>query len=143
MSIIRWEPFREMERFFEDDLSLIPSKLSRVGWDLAVDLYEEKDNFIAEMNLPGVDPDKIEITIEGDHLRITGERLEEMETREKNYYSKEIRRGSFERTVRLPGHVKAEGTEAEYEAGVLKVTLPKLERAEVKAVKVKAKAEVK
>lgn len=121
MSLIKWEPLGDIDRFFNFDFPVMP----RFGFDFAVDMYEEKGQVIAEMNLPGVDPDKLNLAIEHDILRVTGSREETQETKKKNYYSKEISRGSFERTVRLPGEVEGSRTEAEYKNGVLKVTMPK------------------
>ena len=124
MSLIKWEPFGGLDRFFED----LPSELfSRAGFDLAVDVYEEKGNIVARMNLPGVDPEKVEVNVENGYLRISGSREEEKEEKGKHYYSREIRKGSFERAVRLPGDVDEGKAGAEYENGVLTTTLPKRE----------------
>ena len=106
---------------------------------MAVDLYEDGNNIIAEMSLPGVDAEKVDVTVEGNYLRVAGSREEETETKEKQFYSKEIRRGSFERAVRLPEPVQEQGVEAEYENGVLKVTLPKLGEEKKEKVKVTIK----
>lgn len=123
MAIIRWEPFRDLERIFEDGFGGIP--FSQMSMDLAVDVYEKDNTVVAEMSLPGIDPDNLDISVEDDLLRVTGSREEEQETKEKQYYSKEIRRGAFERTVRLPAQVEADAAEAEYKDGVLRITLPK------------------
>ncbi|HEY4492379.1 MAG TPA: Hsp20/alpha crystallin family protein [Acidobacteriota bacterium] len=130
MNLLRWEPFaplKEMEKFF-DEFSFMPVlPKAKIGWDLAVDLYEDKDNLIAEMNLPGINPEKIEITFQNGGLKIAAAREEIKETKEKQFYSKEIRRGSFERFVQLPCEVKKEKTEAQFKNGVLKITIPKKE----------------
>src|SRR3989344_5817194 len=98
MPVIKWEPFNELERLYEQRqyISMFP----KLGWDLAVDLFEEGGNAIAKMNLPGVKPEELDITIEEDTLTVSGTRQEEKETEKKDYYSKEIKRGSFSRTVR-------------------------------------------
>jgi HSP20 family protein len=136
MPIIKWEPFRDIEKFFEEDF-LFPS-FSRIGWDLAVDVYEEGGNVVAEMNLPGVDPEKVEILIKDDHLKISGSRDEKKEIKGENYYRREIKRGNFERVVKLPTAVKADKAEAEYKDGILKVIIPK-EEEKVGKVKIKVK----
>jgi HSP20 family protein len=133
MNIVTWKPFAELDRFFDDRASLA---LPRFGGDLAVDLYEENGNVIAKMNLPGVKPDELDITLENDTLVITGRREEEKKTEEKDYYHKEIRRGSFSRSVSLPKSVNAEATEARYDGGVLVVTMPIVKGAEEKATKI-------
>lgn len=132
MQLIKWEPFGEIDRFFEDFPS--PPKL---GWDLAVDVYEKDNNIIAEMNLPGIDPNNIDVSVEDDHLRISGSREESKEEKKKHYFSKEIRRGSFERIVRLPGDVQKNKVSAEYKNGELRITLPKAAGTKTNKVKVR------
>lgn len=136
MALIKWEPFGEIDRFFED----LPSAVfPKMGWDLAVDIYEKDGNLMAEMNLPGVDPDKIDVSVEGNHLRISGSREESKEEKQKQYYSKEIRRGSFERLVRLPTEVQKDKVSAEYKNGELLVMMPKAVLSKQGKVPVKVK----
>ncbi len=136
MAMVRWEPFKEMEKWFEEEFPIIPMFAApRMGLDLAVDVFEEKDNVIAEMNLPGVNPEKIEISFHDGLLKITGSREEEKESKEKNFYCKEIKRGVFERLVRLPVEVKTEKADAQYKKGVLRIVMPKKE--EIKTEKVR------
>ena len=135
MAIVKWEPFGELDRFFDD----FPSVGMGLPGDMAVDLYEDGNNIIAEMNIPGIEPDKVDVTVEGNYLRICGTRSEEKERKEKQFYSKEIRRGSFERALRLPSSVHEEKVEAEYKDGVLRITLPKLEEKKAGKVKVVVK----
>jgi HSP20 family protein len=135
-NIVQWKPFSELDRFIDD--SLFPA-FPKLGLDLAIDLYEEKGNVIAKMSLPGVDATELDIAIDGDVLTITGNREEELETNEKDYYSKEIRRGSFSRSVSLPSSVDASKAEASYKDGVLAVTMPTIPGQKEKVVKVKVK----
>lgn len=135
MPIIKWEPLEEIERFLGEGIPVFSSL--RFGWDLAVDLYEEAGNIVAEMNLPGIDPEKVSITVEGNFLRISGEREEKKEKEEKNFYSREIRRGSFERLMRLPQAVVEDKVTATYRNGVLKVVLPQKAKTEEKKVAIK------
>lgn len=139
MAIIKWEPFGEIDRFFND----FPAQnFVKFGRDMAVDLYEEGENLIAEMSVPGVDPEKIDISIEGNYLRITGTREEEKDLpaqageKGKQFYSKEISRGSFERTLRLPLAVDEGKVEAEHKDGVLKITMPKTGEKKKEKIKV-------
>ena len=117
---------------------MLPS-FPKLGWELAVDLYEEKGNVVAKMSLPGVKEEELDIEIDEDMLTISGRREEEKEVDKKDYYSKEIRRGSFSRSVSLPKLVDAEKAEAKYENGVLIVTIPAIAGAKEKAVKIKIK----
>lgn len=133
MSLIKWEPFSEIDRLVDE--RFFPS-LPKLGWDLAVDVYEEKGNVIAKMSLPGIKPKEVDVSIEGDELTVSGRREEEKETKDKEYYSKEIRRGSFSRTTTLPTTVEADKATAQFEDGVLVVTMPAVADAKEKAVKV-------
>ncbi len=137
MQIIKWEPFREIDRFFDDRFFQPFTTLPKLGFDLAVDVYEEKGNVVAKMSLPGIRPEDLDVSLEDDTLTIAGKREEEKETEKKDYYSKEIRRGSFSRTVSLPKSVDAGKTEAKYENGELVVTMPVVASTKEKAVKVK------
>lgn len=133
---MKWQPFKDVERVFEEDfMPLLPSP--RIGWDLAVDLYEENGKIVAEMNLPGIDPGKLEITAHDGHLRVAGSRDEEKETRTRNYYCKEIKRGTFERTVQLPARVKQDQAEAQYKNGTLRILMPKIEEEKTGKIHIK------
>lgn len=137
MALVKWEPFGEFDRFFSDLPAL---NMSQVGMgDMAVDLYVDGGNLVAEMSVPGIEADKIDVSIEGNYLRITGRREEEKENKTKQFYSKEIHRGSFERALRLPAPVNEGKVTAEYKDGVLRITLPKLEEKRVGKVKVVVK----
>ena len=138
MALRRWEPFKNIERMFEEDF--LPLTMSKLGWDLAVDVYEEGNNVIAEMNLPGINPDNINIVVEDEgRLRISGTREEKTEEKGKSFFSQEIRRGSFDRAVVLPCAVTSKAATAEYENGVLKVAVPKKPEARTDKIKIKVK----
>ena len=77
------------------------------------------------MNVPGVAADNIKVRVDDNHLHISGERKQKEEVKEKNYYHKEIRYGSFERTVSLPCAVNASSMTKKLENGVLTIMLPK------------------
>jgi HSP20 family protein len=129
--MIKWRPFHHLEDLFHDHHS------RSAQWDLAVDVYEENDNVIAKMNIPGIDPDKINIDVEDNHLHVSGERKEEKEVNEKNYYHKEIRRGSFERIVPLPCAINKQKVSAEMHEGVLRIVMPKINAQEHAAKRIK------
>jgi HSP20 family protein len=136
MNLVKWEPFKEMERFFAEDFFPFLPTTQKIGFDLAVDVYEEKGNVIVEMNLHGIDPEKVEITVHNEYVKVFGKREEEKETKEKDFYTKEIRRGTFERLVKLPAKVKTVKAEAKYKNGTLKIVLPKLELEKEEKIKV-------
>ena len=124
MAIIKWrplfEPFEEMEKFMEEWKGP-----GIKGFTPAIDVYETKDDVVVETPLAGIDPKDVEISIENDVLTIKGEAKKESEVEEKNYYRKEVRSGSFFRSVALPSHVLADDAKAEYANGVLKISIPK------------------
>lgn len=136
MSLIKWEPFDEIDSLFRDFGILTHARNNHIGFDLGVDVSEKGNNIIAEMNLPGVEPKNIDVLVEDAHLRISGRREESKEDKNKHYYSKEIRRGSFERVVPLPQAVRKNEVVAEFKNGTLKVTLPKLELESSEKVKI-------
>lgn len=131
MAIIRWGPFR-MEDFPE-------FRLPRFGNDLAVDVYEKDKNVVAEIQLPGVNPEEIEVEISDDFVRVIGSREEVREEDKENYYYQEISRGNFERNFRLPTKVNAENATAEFDDGILKIVMPKIEEKKGKKLKVAPK----
>jgi len=102
-----------------------------------VDVYQEDGDIIAKMSLPGVQFEKIEVSIEDNLLTVSGQRKEEKETDKKDYYSKEIRRGSFYRTVQLPVEVDVAKAEAHCKDGLLTFKAPVLADTQKKAVKIK------
>ncbi|MDP3899473.1 MAG: Hsp20/alpha crystallin family protein [bacterium] len=137
-NIIRWNPFFDS---FDDDFSRLLERFhggenTRQNMFMpAVDVYEDGDNVIVETQLAGVEPDKTEISVENDVLTIKGEGEKKTEVDDKNYYRKEIRSGSFYRNIPLPTHVDGDKASAEYDKGVLKISIPK--RAEVKPTQIK------
>jgi len=141
MAIMRWDPFRELDRFFDEDWGLVP--MIRGGLRMAaprIDVYQNENEVVAEVEVPaGIDPEKVHVSVEGDVLTVKGAVDESHEERNKNYYRREIRKGSFERSVMLPTTVKADRAEAVAEKGILKIILPKSEEAKAKTVEVKVK----
>jgi HSP20 family protein len=104
----------------------------------ACDLSETADAFQVRMDVPGIKSDDITVQVTGDSVRISGERKEEKEEKEKTYHRIERRSGSFCQTLQLPGAVNEEKVQAEFHDGVLTVTLPKSEATRTRTVKVKA-----
>jgi len=139
MSLIPWRPFSDLDKFFGDDDWLLPVfprvELSKP----AMDVKETEKDVVAEVELPGFDPENVEVSVEDGVLRVSGKMDEKKEEKEKGYWRKEIRRGSFERMVRLPVAVKEDAVEATYEKGVLKIVMPKAKAKPSSKVKIKVK----
>lgn len=112
MSLIRWSPF---EMFSDEARGLIPP----------VDVYETETAVVVESPVPGVDPGKIAVTVKDGMLTIRGEDERSSEVDEKNYYRKEVRHGSFSRSVELPRNVIGDKAETTVEKGILRVSIPK------------------
>lgn len=125
MPIIRWEPFFPFEDIEKELRGLLPSEKAMPGPFLpAIDVYKEKDNLVAEAHIPEVDPDSLEVSIENNVLTIQGKSEKRKEIEEKNFYRREVRHGSFYRSVALPARVAGDKAEASYDKGVLKVVVP-------------------
>lgn len=139
MSIVRWRPMwpgtQDLDRWFDD----FGQSMGMSGFVPALNIYQTTDDVIVETPLPGVDPEKVNISIEDDVLTIEGSTEQKTEVDEKNYYRKEIRAGSFHRSAALPAAVNGDKAVATYEKGILKVVIPKEERAKPKTVKVQVK----
>ena len=102
----------------------------------AIDVVEEKDNFLVKADLPGLSKDDVSVAIQDNFLTIRGERKHEVEKKDSNYYHRERVHGQFVRTVELPTRVDASKVLATFKDGVLHVTLPKSEEAKPKEIKV-------
>jgi HSP20 family protein len=141
MSLIKWTPFfpefDDMDKAMENLLPAVRG--NQFGFTPAVDMYEDKDNIVIETQLGGIDPDKVDIAIEDNILTLKGESEKKSEVDEKNYYRKEIRRGSFYRTIPLPTKVDGDNASAVNEDGILKITVPKLSEVKPKTIKIQVK----
>jgi HSP20 family protein len=128
-----------MDRLFEESIVWPRSLLAPAAQTFAVDIYETKDDVVVKASLPGVKPEDIEVSVVGDTLTIKGEVKEEKDIKEENYIRKERRYGSFCRSFTLPVSVDADKATAEFENGVLTLTLPKAEEVKPKTIAIKAK----
>jgi HSP20 family protein len=135
MAIVRWRPFTDTDRWFDDFLPT-PFFDEGRGFTPAIDVYQTKDRVVVETPLAGIDPEKVNVSVENDILTIEGSMEKKSEVDEKEYYRKEIRTGSFHRSVALPVAVNGEKASATFEKGILKVAIPKAEDAKPKTIKV-------
>jgi len=109
------------------------------GEALAVDMYETKDDIVVEAAVPGVKPEEIDVQVSGNVLTLKGERKEEKKEEKASYIYQERSFGSFSRAVTLPTEVDVDKAKAEFEHGVLTLTLPKSETVKPKTIKITAK----
>lgn len=106
---------------------------------LSIDMIDKEDVIVVKANVPGVKPEELEVTIVGNTLAIKGEIKEETEDKKGNYVYQERCCGSFCRTMTLPAEIKADAVKAEFENGILTLTMPKAEAAKRTSIKIKAK----
>lgn len=156
MSLVRWNPGRDLamfptdilnmqrginkmfDSFFrgsaQDDGDLFPSV-----WTPAVDVAEHDNEYIVKVELPGVARDDVKITMQENILTIRGEKKQEKETKDSDFHRVERSYGSFQRSFTLPTHVKNDRIEASFKDGILTVNLPKAEEAKPKQIEVRVK----
>jgi HSP20 family protein len=148
MSITRYDPFRDL-RALQDEVNRLFSSgvsrgfgdegIARGAWAPNVDIYENKDQIVLEAELPGMNREDFELTVENNVLTLRGERRFEKRDEGDNYHRVERAYGQFSRSFTLPQTVSAENAAAEYQNGVLRVVLQK--REEVKARRIEIAGE--
>ncbi len=138
MPLIPWRPF-DPDRFFEDEDWLLPVFTRSRAMMPETDMYETDKEVVAKVSVPGYEPEKVEVSVKDGILRVKGSMEDKKEEKERGYWWKEIRQGSFERMMRLPVAVKEDAVEATYEKGVLKIVMPKAEVKPGTKVKIQVK----
>jgi HSP20 family protein len=139
-TLIRWNPVRrprlinEFDRLFETPALWQDPR----NWGLELDVTEKDDVYTVKASVPGMNADDIQITLEDNTLTIQGEFQSEDETENERYHLRERRTGSFSRTVTFPVLVNAGAVEANYDLGVLTLTVPKAEEVKPKRIAIKA-----
>ena len=144
MSLTRYNPwslFDQLQRELNMPMNKFDTdengNIATANWAPAVDIKEDDQAFTLMADIPGVDPDDIEVTMDKGVLTIKGERQSEKKTEEENYKRVERQYGVFYRRFTLPDSANADGIEATSEHGVLKITIPKQEIAQSRRITVK------
>ena len=144
-NLTRWEPVREMmtlreamDRLFDDAFTR-PISMSGGSVLPAIDLYQNANEVVVKAALPGLKAEDVQISITADVLTLRGEFKQETEQKETTYHIREQRYGSFERSLALPTDVQTDKAKADFENGVLTITLPKAEAVKPKTITIKAK----
>jgi HSP20 family protein len=148
-NLIRWEPAREMmtlreamDRLFDEAFTRPFPLIREVGsaWSSpAIDMYQTDNDVVVNAALPGIKADDVQINISGDILTIKGAGKQEEEKKEKSWHIREQRWGAFERSIRLPTNVITDRAKADFENGILTVTLPKSKESRPKTITIRAK----
>ena len=145
MSIVRYDPFRDLRTLQEEVNRLFSTNLTRAfddegigrgAWAPSVDIYENKDQIVLEAELPGMNQDDFDLSIENNVITLRGERRFEKTDETDNYHRVERSYGAFTRSFTLPQTVSPEGATTEYNNGVLRVTLPKREETKARRIQV-------
>ena len=139
MPLVPWRPFRDLENFFE---ALEPTEAGEGIVSPKLNVYETKKDVVAEAELPGIEPEDVDIEIKDNVLKIEARTEKKEEKEEKGYYRREFSRGYYRRVTPLPVEVKDDKAEANYDNGVLTIRMPKAEpsKTEKKAKKIKVKS---
>lgn len=132
---------RDMDRLFSRmwssfGIPLLPGEASGTP---SIDLFERRDTLMVKAELPGINPEDLDISIIGTTLTVSGVKREETVEKSAYHHRVERRLGSFSRSVRLPCRVRVEDIKATYKKGVLQIIMPKLELEDSRVVRVKVK----
>ena len=144
MAIELWDPFREAISLRDAMNTLLQESFVRPGGlsaptslaTLPLDVSETEDAFVVKASLPGIKPEDVQITVQGDTLTIRGESKAEEDKKGQHWHLRERRFGAFQRSVSLTTPVNADQAQAHYEHGVLTLTLPKSEAAKPRQIKI-------
>ena len=146
-SIDRWDPFRDLVSI-QDELNRLFGRtfvgpettrpLAAGTWMPSMDVFETEDRIVAEVELPGIEPDKVDVSVEDSTLTVSGSREFTDQLKDENVHRVERRYGAFARAITLPQTADTEKVEAKFDKGVLRVEVPKVERAKPKRIEIKA-----
>jgi HSP20 family protein len=148
-TMMRWDPFQDLRSAQDEMAQMSPMLAHALGlhrqqgsatttaWAPALDISERKDAYLVTVELPGLKPEDLDITMEDGLLTIQGERQFTSESSEQQFHRVERRYGAFRRSITLPAHVMAEGIQASLEDGVLQLLVPKAEEATPKRIQVR------
>jgi HSP20 family protein len=142
-TLTRFEPFRgvttlqdQFNRLFNDVFERQGQESSLTTWAPAIDIFETEHELVVKADLPEIDPKQLDIRVENNILTIRGERKFESKVNEDKYLRVERAYGSFSRSFSLANTVNSEAIKADYQNGVLTLTVPKREEAKPKQIKV-------
>ena len=150
-TMMRWDPFQDLRSAQDEMAQMSPMLAHALGlhaqqgnerpmtsaWAPALDISERKDAYLVNVELPGLKPEDLDITMEDGLLTIQGERHFAHDSSEQQFHRVERRYGAFRRSITLPAHAMAEGIQASFEDGVLQILLPKAEEAKPKRIQVR------
>ena len=151
-TMMRWDPFQDLRSAQDEMAQMSPMLAHALGlharqqgndramttaWAPALDISERKDAYLVTVELPGLEPEDLDITMEDGLLTIKGERQFTSESSEQQFHRVERRYGAFRRSITLPAQVQADHIEATFDNGVLEIVVPKAEEAKPKRIQVR------
>ena len=151
-TMMRWDPFQDLRSAQDEMAQMSPMLAHALGlharqqgndramttaWAPALDISERKDAYLVTVEVPGVEPEDLDITMEDGLLTIKGERQFTSESSEQQFHRVERRDGAFRRSITLPAQVQADHIEATFDNGVLQIVVPKAEEAKPKRIQVR------
>ena len=144
MTIVRWEPFRELSSLQTEMNRLFNAAFEGQGgsngparrWTPAMDLLETEDEFVLRADLPGMSESDVSIELEDNVLTVSGERKTEHEDKREGFYRMERAYGSFSRSLTLPKGIDPEAVSAAFDRGVLEVRVPKPEQRKPRRIEI-------
>jgi HSP20 family protein len=148
-TMTRWDPFQDLRSAQEEMAQMSPMLAHALGlhgqqgssrataWAPALDISERKDAYLVTVELPGVEADDLQITLDDGLLTIQGEQYFAHDSSEQHFHRVERRYGAFRRSITLPAQVIAEGIQASVDNGVLQILVPKMEEATPKRIKIR------
>ena len=150
-TMMRWDPFQDLRSAQDEMAQMSPmlahalglhtrqgnARAATTAWAPALDISERKDAYLVTVELPGLKPEDLDITMEDGLLTIQGERHFAHDSSEQQFHRVERRYGAFRRSITLPSHVEADEIEASAQDGVLQILVPKAEEAKPKRIQVR------
>jgi HSP20 family protein len=150
-TMMRWDPFQDLRSAQDEMAQMSPMLAHALGlhaqqgsnqstttaWAPALDISERKDAYLVTVELPGVEGDDLQVTLEDGLLTIQGERHFAHDSSEQQFHRVERRYGAFRRSITLPAQVMGDGIEASFDNGVLQIMVPKMEEATPKRIQVR------
>lgn len=148
MSIIRWRPFGDLlsihdgiNQLFENEFFHDHEKgeLSTTSWSPSTDIYENKNEYVFKIDLPGLSKESINIELNEKTLTVKGEKKEEKEVKRENLYRSERCNGTFFRSFNIPRNTDHKKINAKMKDGVLELRVPKIEESTTKSIPINIK----
>lgn len=143
-----WESLSELD----EEVKIIPTQTDsknipyqtvpagKSDWALSSDVFKKNGNLVVKINLPGINPEKLDIDVSMDSIKVSGTSEDEEKVDGKDYFLKEIRKGNFERIIKLPVRIEMDKAEADYTKGILKITVPLRQENLINKIKVQSKS---